>query len=87
MFGDFQGINPMVLSAYFNDFKNKQYFTNIKISTIILRLNSNIYKEFIHWAFVHLGKNLSFTTEKISKLKQQNKDDFFGNMWISQKYF
>ena len=39
MFENLQGINPMFLSAYLVDYKNKQYFTNMKMTPTILRWN------------------------------------------------
>ena len=40
MFGNLQGINPMVISASLVDNKNKQFFTNMKTSPTALILNT-----------------------------------------------
>ena len=36
MFEILQGINPMGLCASFSDYKNKQYFTNMKMLPITM---------------------------------------------------
>ena len=76
MFENWQGINSMGLSASLAYYK-LQYFTNMKMSPTTLRLNTKKCKGFNQWAFVSVGKTLVYTTEKLTKLRQLNKYEFF----------
>ena len=63
MFGSWQGINLMSLSASLVDYKNNQYFTKMKFSPTTLILNKNKFKRFTQWSLVPLGPAIIFTTE------------------------
>ena len=67
MFENWQGINLMRLSDSLDDYKNKQYFTNMKIPPTTLRRNTKNGKGFTQRAFVPLDTNLIFKTESINK--------------------
>ena len=45
LFGNQQGINPMVFSATMDDYKNKKLFTNTKISPETLILNTKFARD------------------------------------------
>ena len=64
LFGNRQGINPMGLSVTLTNYKNKQFFTNTKMSLTKLRRNIKMHKGWTKWAFVPLGRLL------FSKLKK-----------------
>ena len=74
----------MLLSTTFDDYKNKQLFTNTKILTNNTNMiHKKIAKGFTMWYFVPLGPTLIFTTEKLSKPEQQNPDKYLVKIFIS----
>ena len=83
MFGNLQGMNPMGLSANLSDYKNKQYFTNIKMSPTLLRQNKKQFKGYTQWKILPLGPTILFKTEKLTKHRQQNKDEFLLKIFRS----
>ena len=64
-----QGINPMGFYAPWVNYKNKQFFTNMKIKQNILICNKKICKELTQWALVPLGAPLYNTYLHSCKLE------------------
>ena len=55
----------MVLCVPWDDYKNKQFLTNMKIIIKPSYVRHKIYRELTKWAFFLLGLTLTYTTTNL----------------------